>query len=368
MEKKFFLMTIMVIIACVNMNAQIKSAGYFRLHHKDTYGERFLSVIGSQTKDFNQDTRELSSTRMLSSPNQLSDAGTVIYVSGDFTGNGGITNAKAVAQGVSTESLSEKYPIYVDYSENGYTIYIKIEKKIFGYTYTTNGYLKDYGSTTAVVYSGETDQYWNLEPLDGSDTDSYFGAVPSVTTSNNGYYTTMYTTFPYKLSSGVEAYRYDNGLVNINHDTIPSYTPVVLKLNGNEAKDNILIPSLEEPNYKVGNNELIGVLSLYDGTNDDYLTKYNPETMLLLAQDGENVTFANVTDNSISSLPNNTAYLPASALANADQRAKLTRGTAGINGFKATKEETNEIYDLQGCRIKKPGKGIYIVNGKKVVL
>ncbi|WP_255563884.1 hypothetical protein [Prevotella sp. Rep29] len=43
--------------------------------------------------------------------------------------------------------------------------------------------------------------------------------------------------------------------------------------------------------------------------------------------------------------------------------------STGISGIKTADDSANGIYyDLQGRRVEKPTKGIYIVNGKKVVL
>jgi hypothetical protein len=41
-------------------------------------------------------------------------------------------------------------------------------------------------------------------------------------------------------------------------------------------------------------------------------------------------------------------------------------GTVGIQSVKAT-EGKEVIYNLQGVRVNNPGKGIYIINGKKVI-
>lgn len=43
---------------------------------------------------------------------------------------------------------------------------------------------------------------------------------------------------------------------------------------------------------------------------------------------------------------------------------------AATNGIRSveTAVNSNKVYDLQGREVKAPGKGIYIVNGKKVVL
>ena len=43
-------------------------------------------------------------------------------------------------------------------------------------------------------------------------------------------------------------------------------------------------------------------------------------------------------------------------------------GTTGIQNVKRTTTGEDVIYNLQGVRVKNPGKGIYIINGKKTVL
>ena len=40
----------------------------------------------------------------------------------------------------------------------------------------------------------------------------------------------------------------------------------------------------------------------------------------------------------------------------------------GINEVKNEKETVNGIFDLQGRKVITPSKGLYIVNGKKVVI
>lgn len=44
------------------------------------------------------------------------------------------------------------------------------------------------------------------------------------------------------------------------------------------------------------------------------------------------------------------------------------RVTTGITNVHSTKKTSQVVYDLQGRRVEKPGRGIYIVNGKKVVM
>ena len=61
----------------------------------------------------------------------------------------------------------------------------------------------------------------------------------------------------------------------------------------------------------------------------------------------------------------NTAYLP--AIEGARTFIALDEATA-IDGIAAEKVGNGEIYNLQGQRVVKAQKGLYIVNGKKVVM
>ena len=47
----------------------------------------------------------------------------------------------------------------------------------------------------------------------------------------------------------------------------------------------------------------------------------------------------------------------------------ITEGTSGVNSATATQPQASFIYDLQGRRLKEqPRKGLYIQNGRKVVV
>ena len=66
----------------------------------------------------------------------------------------------------------------------------------------------------------------------------------------------------------------------------------------------------------------------------------------------------------------NSAYLPAEAVEGSTARAfiALDDEKTGIADVKAVKEDAEGMFDLQGRKIAKPAKGLYIVNGKKVVV
>ncbi len=66
----------------------------------------------------------------------------------------------------------------------------------------------------------------------------------------------------------------------------------------------------------------------------------------------------------------NSAYLPAEDVEGSTARAfiALDDETTGIADVKAVKEDAEGMFDLQGRKIAKPTKGLYIVNGKKIVV
>ena len=43
-------------------------------------------------------------------------------------------------------------------------------------------------------------------------------------------------------------------------------------------------------------------------------------------------------------------------------------GTTGIDVVKGESEEVKAIYDLQGRKVETPSKGLYIIDGKKVLV
>lgn len=69
-------------------------------------------------------------------------------------------------------------------------------------------------------------------------------------------------------------------------------------------------------------------------------------------------------------VPAGKALLPASVVGNASRLTFVFEGeTTGVQELKNSRiEGTESCYDLQGRRVVKPTKGLYIVNGKKVVI
>ena len=64
----------------------------------------------------------------------------------------------------------------------------------------------------------------------------------------------------------------------------------------------------------------------------------------------------------------NKAYLPASKANGAASYSFRFPGTTSISEVKTENGEVKAIYDLQGRRVENPSKGVYIINGKKVLV
>ena len=115
--------------------------------------------------------------------------------------------------------------------------------------------------------------------------------------------------------------------------------------------------------------ELTGEGSLeYDGQSANKIEIALPETVF-----GTTV-LANQTYN-IAISANGSTSVKFSTISTSDskQRAyideiKVVNAATNVIRSVETAVNSNKVYDLQGREVKAPGKGIYIVNGKKVVL
>jgi len=70
---------------------------------------------------------------------------------------------------------------------------------------------------------------------------------------------------------------------------------------------------------------------------------------------------------SAGTFPANKAYLDASTLASGAKVAIVFDGTTGINEVKKAAANNGKIYNLQGIEVKDADKGLFIINGKKVI-
>ena len=235
---------------------------------------------------------------------------------------------------------------------------------------------------------------WILEKVDDTN---YFGVKPSTNMRGRDgkYYTTLYVDFPFQIKGDVKAYTIE-GVEAKNADgyyfakvkklaqqgdVVPAQTAVVLECNSTNPADNQLLPTGDETPVPSNNRlcgtffgEAISGLTVKDGTGAERnVTRDNIRAFNINTADSRNpIGFYKVKSN-VTNIPGNKAFL---VLTNAEAQAKgfvlefEDGGTTGIETIENSKNSTDDgvYYDLQGRRVENPTRGIYIVNGKKVVI
>ena len=160
----------------------------------------------------------------------------------------------------------------------------------------------------------------------------------------------------------VSAFKPSTGEVTLTRITdVPANTGIVVK--GDE--DTYTIPW--GPGETVVANMLVGV------TTNTVLNKVDGDyTNYILAKKNGNLGFYAVSDGSTLSagkayLPLPTAQLPSGAGVR-QMTMIFDDETTGIQQSISSVESNKDYYDLQGRRVSTPTRGLYIVNGKKVVI
>lgn len=226
-----------------------------------------------------------------------------------------------------SEMIKDRAAIYFVHSDNG------------GVTIAGDANYADYGD----------DAKWKLEFIDTED--NYLAPAAEVE-ANGKYYTTLYTAFPYELVGSLTAYSVTKvgadgvpTLEELEMDVIPAGTPVLLEMETNNDENHMIMPVVD--GSKIGRE---APKSMLKGTLFDDDTENDKANMLTL-QGGLN--FA---------VDNNADYMPANK-AWAQKEIPTAITTVGTDA-----QGDNTIYDLMGRKVVNPTHGIYIQNGKKIVL
>ena len=227
---------------------------------------------------------------------------------------------------------------------------------------------------------------WILE-LVGEDNTNYFGVAPAnkMKGKNGKYFTTLYTDFPMKVVDNMNAYIVESigttgaqkgyaqcKKIASKNDIIPAQTPIVLECETTASASNRLLP-LANTTPAPTNNILKAVF--FDEAKNTIETA------------GKTVRVFNINPKpavrnplgfyrySGTIIKGNKAFLLVDANASGsklDGYDMEEEGTAdGIDEVTTATVETatNAVYyDLQGRRVDHPVRGIYIVNGKKVII
>lgn len=231
-----------------------------------------------------------------------------------------------------------------------------------------------------------------IQPIDEAHMDEFwFGASADESMDfDGGYWTSMYTGFPYECRDGVEAYYASkaveaNGLCYINIEKIesgivPPYSAVLLKCQGTRSRQNRLLPLDFNGDYPaLEGNLLSGVFQLYTDKERNGLVKFDESTMRIFGRNtaGELGFYklAPDTEGSISYLKTNKVYLDLTKLESSVSgplRIRINKdGSSGMGSLEDAfcRPHDDIIYDLNGRRVLNPQPGsVYIRNGRKFIM
>ena len=241
------------------------------------------------------------------------------------------------------------------------------------------------GQTTLIAVEGDIpadNNVWKLKEIDNKA--EYFALEfpAKVSSTEDGityYYCTLNTDFPYTIpetSQIVGAYVVPTITKGIAHPEliggpgiqIPANTPVILESLSTEITDNIvnIIPEVTE-SIEMPNNYLIGTL-LAEPVEANGRSRSNIRVFNISSKGV--VGFYKYTGDI---LVKNKGFLDLSTvtdeLVNTYAMSFDEMGPTGIENIDV--EETvgsDEIYDIQGRKVNNPTKGLYIINGKKVLV
>ena len=415
--KRAILTSIIATMAFPLFAQQYSGPGFYRLKNRGEAG-RYISIENDKVSEESKKVSFSGGKSVYAAMESLKTVknkdyvpGTIMFVTGQAS------DLTLEAQGENTADLLDKF---------GYSGY-KLKANSQGELNTTySGYqidMIDFGfdypvsrdgfcavATLNYIRTNDIKYYalWDFIKIDNEN--EYFGIYPNENIKvGDKYYTTIFTTFAFKLREGMKAYYIDQHnytgsiqepiaeLKEITDGIIPAATPVIIECSSNFVSDNKVTLLMEDQSPITG-NELKGrVFCFVPSEKEDQNMKnalaFNESTMRVLGvKDGK---LAMVTDNNSALkiitksngvkekyIPANKAYLPISssdtaATANGvklllpDEYAAATSISKVVSEEKPTKEG---IYTLTGVKVKEGNasenlpNGIYIINGKKQVI
>ncbi len=280
-----------------------------------------------------------------------------------------------------TEEGTELY--FVDGTqENTYTIYAKINgsnpRSFAVIDDGTINYFTNYSSSevkTEVSNTITTD--FILQVADASLVNFTVGF------DANQEWATMYLPFAVTVPDGVEACFADDIAEDVHSATItvesvgaivPAYTPVLLNRSSVEQAREVVFYYTAESAVKPTNifkGRLITSAVSAAGKNCYLLFTFGGAGAFywVYSEYNENLDFVSpgTNDGGYIKCEANKAYLALDATANAPARYsfRFNGETTGVEEITDNRVQSTDVYDLQGRKVENPGKGLYIINGKK---
>ncbi len=258
------------------------------------------------------------------------------------------------------------------------TVNSLIKHIMFGdYLYLCEAEDETYGPCLVFANSNDKEStsnlVWDFIPVDETN---YLGLQGKCQDADGNWWGALSFGFPFRLSDGMKAYYVDSEVdyskslihrVAVTDDVIPAMTPVILQLNGEDAASNRLSLVDDDTTQPYADNALSLPLDSLGFMVGFTLDEPNNHYCTLGVTDGK--VSLKVTDQTFFG-PNEPYYYLSDDLVTLVKSGSLALAdeVSGIGQLTATQNKDNAVYDLQGRRVENPTKGIYIVNGKKVLL
>ena len=374
---KKIIIAILTLIA-IPTTAQITGDGYYRIQNNGS--ERYITITDNVLTNISASSSIIDYGNITTWfwDNVKSNPASIIYIKAvgsefDLSAQGisvhDITGGKAYVSLNQRSSDKSIYLIQASATQGG----VKVSKTLFdGSTSDDYDYVNDDGKTTH--------QYWRIKPVNTDD--NYIGITPTVQT-NDGWYGTIYASFPFKLvSSGMTAYYVDGiqtgqfQLKKITDEVKPAATPMIIKCSSNDAAQNMILPVDAATTAPTG-NLLSGTYFASSLRNHVVRVEFDKNTMRVLGKDASgNLIFTQAEESYLTKkkyIPKNTAYLYNASGLTGDY-VLVSRDTfSGISNIEANTQENavKGTYTLSGVQVddtKALRPGIYIKNGKKIVI
>lgn len=368
--------------------AQLSGAGYYRV--KNVSSGRYMSLSDNHSRgvDFNSCTADcgaMQTSKIMD--NIYSDPGSIFYL--DHIDG---VSYNVVGQGTSLHDIINYY-IYISPVGSYYKIYQ--EQK--GQRVTLSD-LDDVEEDESYVATTGGKTTWYITPL--NTTDNYIGVKPTISVGDK-HYAAVFAGYPYTLGTGMKAYYINKvieneGVVIIKEltGTIPAKTPVLIECSSTDISKNQITPVLNSDAVPSDNLAMGVYFCLGDRWSAHYnSTKFDPSTMRVLSLNTYgNLAVSTSTQNlktvmiepkgadgkhlTITAIPANSWYIPVSSSAPSELKLVTAEQYAtGIKDITVKPASLYNVYTLEGVQIKKNAtsisdlhQGIYIINGKKVVI
>ena len=369
--------------------AQLGGAGYYRVKNVSTGRYMSLSDNYSSGVNFASTSADCGAMTTSSVWEDIShDPGSVFYldhISGE--------SYNVVGQGTSLYSIIQYY------------IYLSPVGKYWKAWQEDKGQrimLTDKKSNKAVSYVTTTGTYstWDIIPINA--TDNYIGVKPTVTVDGK-HYAAVFAGYPYTLGAGMKAYYVTKviekeGVIIIKEltGTIPAKTPVLIECSSTDVGKNLVTPVVSDaavPSdlatqvkgvyFCIGNPWSGHFNSVKFDASSMRVFSANSSGNIAMTTSNDALTLVNIDkedsngDNlSVLAIPANSWYLSVSSSAPSELKMVTAEQYAtGIKDITVKPASLYNVYTLEGVQIKKNAtsisdlrQGIYIINGKKVVI